>query len=193
MENLDLEPIKKDIENFIYSNQEVSITSNDEYLKAGDMLKWVKNKIDKVEEQRKNWTKPLDEAKKRIMEDVKKVIQPLENFSELVRLKMTEFYCEEKKRKDKEQAEIDANALKDLKEKGQSEVEVAVVNDLKTQKGEMSTTTMKKVWKFEIIDETKIPREYLEVDEVKIRSAVKGGIREIEGIKIYQDEQLSIR
>ena len=38
-----------------------------------------------------------------------------------------------------------------------------------------------------------IPREYLVLDPVKIRQAIKEGIREIKGVKIFQKETLAIK
>ncbi len=49
-----------------------------------------------------------------------------------------------------------------------------------------------KLWKFSIDDATKIPAQYLIVDETKIRQAIKEGVRIIPGIKIYQEESLRI-
>lgn len=43
------------------------------------------------------------------------------------------------------------------------------------------------VWKFEIVDAVKIPRAFLEVNEVKIRQAIQIGTREIEGVRIYSE------
>lgn len=48
-------------------------------------------------------------------------------------------------------------------------------------------------WVFDIEDESKIPREYLSIDPKKIREAIKAGVREIPGTKIYQDVAVSIR
>ena len=50
----------------------------------------------------------------------------------------------------------------------------------------------KKVWKFEVAFPMMVPRQYLMVDEARIRDAIKAGTREIAGIRIYQDEQLAV-
>jgi hypothetical protein len=53
--------------------------------------------------------------------------------------------------------------------------------------------SMREVWKFRIVDETKIPREYLTVNESAIRAVVdrtKGKIR-IPGIETYADQQVA--
>ncbi|MBN1663417.1 MAG: hypothetical protein JW943_07445 [Deltaproteobacteria bacterium] len=49
------------------------------------------------------------------------------------------------------------------------------------------------VWKFEIDNPGQVPREYLCPDEDKIKDAVKSGVREIPGIRIYEDFDTVIR
>ncbi|TET23384.1 MAG: hypothetical protein E3J78_02315 [Candidatus Cloacimonadota bacterium] len=53
---------------------------------------------------------------------------------------------------------------------------------------ETDTTQTRKVWKFEITDPTRVPREYMTINEAKIRNVVRSGIREIPGVRIYQEE-----
>lgn len=48
-------------------------------------------------------------------------------------------------------------------------------------------------WYFRVTDETKVPREWLKVDETKIGKAVRRAenpVREIDGIEIYSEEQV---
>lgn len=49
------------------------------------------------------------------------------------------------------------------------------------------------VWDFEIIDKAQIPLEFLKVDETAIRNAIRAGQRDINGVKIFQKPQLSLR
>jgi hypothetical protein len=52
-------------------------------------------------------------------------------------------------------------------------------------------TVFKKVWDFEITDEQAIPREFLNIDMVKIRKAIQSGLRTMTGIKIYQKDVIA--
>ena len=47
-----------------------------------------------------------------------------------------------------------------------------------------------KRWTFEVEDETKVPRQYLTLDSPRINAAIKAGIREIPGLKIFQKESV---
>lgn len=49
-----------------------------------------------------------------------------------------------------------------------------------------------KRWTFEVVSLAKVPKEYLELDSVKVNAAVKSGLREIPGLRIFQKEGLTI-
>ena len=51
----------------------------------------------------------------------------------------------------------------------------------------------RKTWKAEIVDPGKVPREYCEPSMKLINNAVKMGVREIPGVRIYQDVQAIVR
>lgn len=56
--------------------------------------------------------------------------------------------------------------------------------------GSMSTSTE---WAFEIINADLVPRPYCEADESKVRKAVKSGVREIPGVRIYEKAKFTNR
>jgi hypothetical protein len=49
------------------------------------------------------------------------------------------------------------------------------------------------VWRFEVVDPAAVPREFLVVDEVAVRAAIRGGRRDIPGLRIYDDTRISVR
>jgi hypothetical protein len=59
-----------------------------------------------------------------------------------------------------------------------------------TTAGSAST---KKVWKFEVTDANAVPREFLLVDEKAIRAAVAAGVRQIAGVRIFEETQVAIK
>lgn len=67
---------------------------------------------------------------------------------------------------------------------------VAAPTRLASQSGSAS---VRKVWRAFIEDETRLPREYLQVDVKKITSAVRDGVRGIPGVRIAQVDELSVR
>lgn len=59
--------------------------------------------------------------------------------------------------------------------------------------GSTKTKGTTKRWTFETTDASLVPREYLIVDESAIRKAIAAGVREIPGVRIFQEQSLSIR
>lgn len=56
-----------------------------------------------------------------------------------------------------------------------------------------STKGLTKRWVFEVTDAAQVPRAYMQVDEKLVRQAVADGARSIPGVRIYQEESISIR
>lgn len=186
----DIGSVKDEVDEILYNFQEVKITNADEYTNAGDVLKQVQMKLKRIDEKRKEYTQPMDQAKKRIMDDFKQVTQPLEEFIATVKGKMLDWYREEQKRLKEEQDRIDREALARAKKKNIDQVEVPVVtNQNKTQYGNIATVTVRKVWTYKVTNPEQVPREYLILDEKKIKEEIKTGKRVIPGLKIYQEEQ----
>jgi len=55
------------------------------------------------------------------------------------------------------------------------------------------TKGLTKRWQFEVTDASQVPRAYLVVAEALIRAAVNDGERSIPGVRIYEEESISIR
>jgi hypothetical protein len=88
-----------------------------------------------------------------------------------------------------EQAEQEARVA-ELQAKSAPAAEVAAPAKLQSASGSAATT---KRWTATVIDDTLVPREYLSVDEKKIRTAVREGVREIPGVRIEQVDGLAVR
>jgi hypothetical protein len=52
---------------------------------------------------------------------------------------------------------------------------------------------LRKDWVWDVLDISLIPPKYLVVDKVAVNQAVKSGIREIPGIRIYETESAIIK
>ena len=60
----------------------------------------------------------------------------------------------------------------------------------RTAAGSSST---RKDWKWEVTDIAEVPREYLMIDAVKINKAVKAGLRNVKGLKIFEKSTVAFR
>jgi len=193
METQELITAKEDSLDIIGGCQNFEVETKDDYIKAGDIVKLLKNKIKDVEKKRKVWTKPLDEAKKAIMNDVNDIINPMKEAEKLIKDKMILFSEYEEARIAQEQKKIEAEAVEKMKETGETEMVVPVLEQEKTNRGQMGTSTMKEVWAFELEDIKLVPVEYLVLDEVKVRAKIKEKVFNIPGLKIFKKKSLSIR
>ena len=151
-------------------------------------------------------TKPLDESKKRIMALFSPFIDQFEKATTIIKDKVRDYYFEqeEKARKaEKERLLAEAKREEEI-QKAQEEDREPVVEEIpvipevkvpeKTVKGVAGgSMTVKKIWKFEVVDEKLIPNEYRIVSEQLINEAIRNGAREISGVKIYEDKVVSVR
>lgn len=61
---------------------------------------------------------------------------------------------------------------------------------VEVEDGKLSSKT---IWEYEVVDESKIPREFLKLDDKKVKDFIKKGIREIPGLKITENTQTTMR
>lgn len=91
--------------------------------------------------------------------------------------------------------------LKRIEEEKKAKIEEAQSEELdfdegdfqqsKTVHSENGATTFKKVTDFEVTDPTQIPREYMQVNVPAIRKAVKSGVKNIPGVRIFETETVN--
>jgi hypothetical protein len=161
------------------------IKTNDDLVKATEFLVLLKNKLDSLENERLEYSKPLNAVLKKINSGFKELTTPLKETQNTVKDLIREY------RERKEEERLKAEKL--LQSSGKNTdliVESTIPDVIESQSGEIRTVRR---WTFDIIDETKIPREYFCIDSEKIQAAIiKDGVRDIPGLKIYQKETTSV-
>lgn len=55
------------------------------------------------------------------------------------------------------------------------------------------TASANTFWTFRVVDPAKVPARYLMVNESAIKTSIAGGVREIDGVEIYEDVRTAIR
>lgn len=166
------------------SEKLLSIKSDKDMIVATEFLVQVKTEIDLLEEERQSYTKPINESLKKLNSRFKELTEPLKNAEKTVKEAILSYRAEREKQRMIEQAKLQ-------KKNGNSNLALvdSLPNIIESKSGE---TKISKRWTFEIVDEKKVPKEYLTVDTDKVKDAINQGVREIAGIKIYQKESLSI-
>lgn len=187
-------------------------------LTANTMLSQLKDMSTKWENHRTSITKPMLEAKKRIDALFQPADEQLEAMTRELKTKVIAYHRDAEakqaaeRRKLVEQAEQQA-AAGDTEAAAASALAAVDASTpvLRTAVNSVGSTQLKSVWTFEVTDMSLVPREYLVVDEKRIRAAVSSGVRDhladgaeatakdaeraafgIPGVRIFQTTQLAV-
>lgn len=184
---------------------------------ANVALKEVKDILKTIEDQKKDITKPINDH----LKFLRGIFKPVEEYCESIKVKFESkitiyLKAEQEKSLALEKAKREEE-LKKIEADKQAAITGSIIFDDQelvdkatelTQKkvdlenkaitaqktfGDEVKTTLKQVWTFELTDETKVPRQFLSVDDKKIKQAIRDGVRDIAGVRIYQDAQLAQR
>lgn len=199
----------------------LKVTSRDECDYASSSLINIKSKVKALENRRKEITKPIDEAKKSVMDLFRPATDALKQIESIVKPKIVEFElkvqeqerkeraaAEEKARKAREKAEAAAEKAREqgkdekadmLEQKAATIVPVVPVAQPKS-KG----VSMRKTWKAEVTDVQKvcaaiaageIPASIIEFKAAELNAFAKTwqNNKQFEGLKIYQEAGVSTR
>lgn len=211
----DAQNLVSQVETDLAVTQSFAITCNDNYVQAGEILKMVKGRYQQIEAKRKEMTNPLDEAKKRIMDFFR---QPLERLSETernIKAGMVRFTQEQERLRKIEQDRLQAIAREEQRQRDEllekqiaeaqergdekiaevllesaSQATIPIVPSEKPQVEGIKTITR---WKYRIIDEALIPREYLIPNEkllASVAASTKGAVK-VAGIEFYPESTIA--
>lgn len=56
-----------------------------------------------------------------------------------------------------------------------------------------SNSVVRNIWTFKVVDLSKVPVEFLQLNSVAVRDAIKSGVRNINGLEIYQECSVAIK
>jgi hypothetical protein len=207
-ENLDLETIERDERaqelsgislELLERAQGIEIVDDSTDLEAAEFLAQVKTARKRWDELRHWFTDPLETQKKRIIAKFKADDAPLEQAQRIVGGKHIAYQRaqQEAARKEQERLRRLADARQERAEKRAEEKGLeapapiipmptvqAPPKTIRTASGAVTTRT---VWKHEVVDMAALPDEYKIADEVKLGKVVRAGVREIPGVRIYEE------
>ena len=190
--------------------EKIVINNQDQYKQAGEFFESVNALIKKAKECFDPIVEAAYKAHKQAVAKRDEVIKPLEQAKSKVKMLMIEYTekiareAAEAKRKaeEEERKKLEEQRLQqaiELENAGMKEAAEAVLETpvvplvylpaeptLPKVNGFKSRT----VWKFKIVNESIIPREYLIVDEVKIGQVVRAmkNLTKIPGVEVYEEK-----
>jgi len=151
---------------------------------AGDACRYVKAQIKTLEDKRKSVTQPLLAIKREIDSWFKPVVDQWREAEKDLKAKMLAHASKVAEANRKAQL---AAVAADTPEEA-----VTALQAISEKPKATGVHTVKR-WTYEVIDVTSVPEEFLAVDDTEVKAAIKGGVREIAGLRIYQDESLAVR
>lgn len=188
-----------------------TVSTAQQFTDAGEVLKRIKGHLKKLEETEMGITRPINDGLKLVRDLFRSPKERATRAEGLIKRAMIGYQSEQDRLRREEQQRADENARKE-REKLDAQAAKALASG-KVEKAEalqdraatvvapiihreapkVAGVSMREVWKFEVTDESLVPREYLSVDEKKIRAvvnALKGGTK-IAGVRVYPEQSLA--
>jgi len=183
---------KEKIGNFKMVVDKLKIKTADDNEAAVQLTQRAKLEYKEIEGKRKERTDPLEKTKKLIIADFKPLTNALKLIEADLKGKMV-FYAQAVEAKNRKIEEENEKKIEKYNEKIAAG---KVPANVPTMKKEIETKTTGQSFrtdkKHRVIDFNKIPKDYLMIDEQKIKAAVKMGIG-IPGIEVYEEKTPVIR
>ena len=204
-------PAKAEAEGLLAQAEKAEITTMELCGTGGDLAAHLRTKRTDLDNSRKELVQPLNNHVKMINAKYNGVIAIYKDAEKVIKDKMGAFMAEEERRQEAEaaaarkKAEDEALArAAELQEAGETDTAEAVLDTVaemadkaparvQASGGYGAKASTRKTWTFDVVDLHAIPKEWLLVDEKKVKAAISAGTRDIPGLKIYQKTTVQVR
>ncbi len=195
MNNNAIEEITKDLNSILETTNTIVLKTEEDRLKATEIIVTLKKKYDDLENDRTSIVKPINDSVKAINAKYKPFTEQIETAMTKLKRSISNFILEQERiAREKEEKELAKLAEKNAKREEQGKAPIiktieSVARPESIMRSESGKTSTRKVWKFEIIDNLAVPldQKYYSVDSSKIKAAVEAGERNIPGVRIFED------
>ena len=197
----------------------IVILNQSQYEGANNVLKTVKDKGRELDAKRKEITKPLDQAKRVVMDLFREPLEILTTAEKIIKRAMISYADEQDRLRREEQRKLELKAkaeedrkrkdLEDRAKKWAAKGDKAKAEELQEQAEDVHVdapvaapkiektagVSFRESWSAKVVDEDKVPREYLSVNIQalnKVAQATKGAIK-IPGVEFKMEKVLSSR
>lgn len=185
--DIDFEGVSKQITKYVKQAGELKITKEEDLMLATDLVGAIKGEARRVEGDRVEKTKPLNDYVKKINLEYKAQLAPLEGALSALLQAIGAYRSKqaakiaaanEKAQEKAEKAGLPADAVALRPEQGKT---------IATQQAQVTFST---VWDYEVVDESKLPDQFVKrtPNLSALRAAVNSGVRDIAGVKIFSKE-----
>lgn len=206
----DMDPVRRNLDPYMGKisamhdqAQALTVTDDDTLTTAAEMAGQSKGLAKAIEDARKRFVADPNAYIKAVNGLAKSVTEKLAAIENGLKRKIGDYQT----RKELERRKAEEGARRqaaELQKKLDAEAKAANVEPVKVEapavprpqtmvRTSEGTAYQHKEWKFEVESDADVPREYLMVDHARIRQAVKDGIRNIPGVRIFEHTETRFR
>ena len=156
---------------------------------ASELLGKIKANLNSLKMLKDQFVKPYDDKVKESKNWFKMQEAPFKEMEAVVKDKIGVYMEAERKKAEDEAKRLAEQAKKETGDAKPVPIEVPKMS-VQATSGKVSA---KEIKSYEIVDESKIPREYLTVDRGAIQKAVRDGVKDIPGVKIVKKTSVAFR
>jgi len=168
----------------------LQVDSPEQQNKAEDLLIAARHAWTQADEKRRELTRPLDEAKKRIIDLFNPYLNRLDTAINILNRELTTYHqaCVTLRLEEERQAmQAQAVRIKEAEQTGEV-VELPNLPDVptvaKTSRANLGTVTYRNEPDVRIVDPDKVPRDLCDPSMSRIKARVKSGVTDIPGVLI---------
>jgi len=184
----EIQVLEKQVSPLVKQAGSYKISSVESVDKASIFLKKLRETENNLEAKRLEFTSPLNQSLKAINETFRQLRNPLTQARTLLTGKILHWKRAETEKLEKEEAR--RRAIQEAHEKKGHEVKAPIT--LERPENKIGNTQTRKVWRWKVKDFSKLPDECKLPNGIMINQKIREGERDIPGLEIYQEEQLSI-
>ncbi|KJU82383.1 hypothetical protein MBAV_005425 [Candidatus Magnetobacterium bavaricum] len=192
----------------------INITSPESYEAAGQFVKGIKGLMTDIKDTFGPLKKKASESHKAVVKEEAERLTPLQEAEGIIKGKMAAYLKTEELNRRVMQAMLEAEAKKQHDERclqealaleaaGNVSDAIAVLDTPNQTPAPLVVSNIPKVtgvserevWKFEVVDASKVPDQYKTVDEKKIGAIVRAlkGVTDIPGVRVWSEKQMAVR
>lgn len=188
------------------------VTTVEQYVAAGTELTRIAAAQKRIETVRMAITRPMDAAKKAVLDFFRDPEAKLETAKNTIKRAMIAYDDVQRRAREEDQRRADEAARRErerlaaqaLRAAESGKVEKAVQLEQRAQAvvapiiqrepPRVTGVNYREMWKLEVTDPALVPREYLVVDESKIRKVVGAlkGDAQIAGVRVWSEKQIAV-
>jgi len=169
---------------------DLNVDSPEQQEKAEGLLISTRHAWKQADEKRRELTRPLDDAKQRIIELFSPYLNRLQTAINILNRELTTYHqtlVALRLDKEREAMETQAVRMKEAEETGEVVEPLKlpdVPNVVKTSRANLGTVTYRDEWQVQVVDAAKVPRDLCEPSLPRIRARVKSGVTTIPGVLV---------